>query len=94
MSSATATTNQKPKYQFSIYEMTLFQWVSLYLAWDRAPRCYVCGKPLHIGDRWRWFFKQPNNEELWLPVFGCAHHDGELVYAWDMWREVPPAYSS
>lgn len=94
MSSATAVPNKKAKYRFQTYEMTLFQWIDLYLAWDQAPRCYICGKFLHVGDRWRWFFNQPNDEGQWLPVFGCAEHGGERVYVWGKWLEVPPIYSS
>lgn len=68
--------------------MTRDTWEALAFAWGKPPRCYVCGQPLRVGDRWRWLIPQGGGE--WLPLFGCAErHDGQVIEAWGKLFRIP-----
>ncbi|PZN06903.1 MAG: hypothetical protein DIU69_12530 [Bacillota bacterium] len=74
--------------------MTVGVLTGMIVGYGRHPACYVCGRPLREGDRWRWFVPasfQPKPWEGPEPAFGCAEgHEGRVIEVAGMWFRIEP----
>lgn len=66
------------------------------LCYGQRPRCYVCGRPLHVGDQWRWFVPSPfqprSKSGTPVPAFGCAEgHEGTVIEVAGTLYRIQPA---